>query len=121
MPTSSSARALVGRDSIQALYDKLPAFQCKGLCQQYCGVVPFSKSEAAKVGKAEAFLTDLHCEYLSPFNTCTVYENRPMVCRLFGMVDDSLMKCQHCAPVLTKQEGQAIIQEYHQLISKEAR
>ena len=34
----------------------------------------------------EAALAELNCEHLGP-NGCTVYEERPLICRLFGTTE----------------------------------
>jgi Fe-S-cluster containining protein len=90
----------------------VPSVNCKGLCWQACGVIPLSDVEAVALEVATgsppplstelrvatlAIGDDLRCRYLSPANRCTVYNARPLICRLYGVVD--AMRCAHgCEP-----------------------
>jgi uncharacterized protein len=84
------------------------SFDCKTGCDGCCGPVPFTDSEKASAQKVRPFeqweafgkhwipasaLTTMTCPFSR--NGCEVYETRPMVCRLFGAVDNPRMKCPH--------------------------
>lgn len=103
---------------LDKIYSKFEGFQCKGICQDYCGAVLFNEEEAARNGISAGFHTDkaLKCDFLTGMGTCEIYENRPFLCRAFGAIDTPLLKCPHgCAPVLTEQEGSALCNQYRGL------
>jgi len=97
---------------LDAIYAKLPAFECKGLCSADCvsGLI-MSKAEARRLelaaGSKPQARVDAPCPHLKG-SKCSVYKLRPMVCRLFGVVED--MRCPHgCKPVLSSAEGVALV------------
>lgn len=109
-------------EKIQALYKKIPSFQCKQGCTDCCGPIPFSKSEWERVeDKREA--TGIDCPY-STTGKCDIYEMRPFICRLFGATDDPKMQCPHgCGPKspLTAKYAQNLTDQYVRLMKKEDR
>lgn len=95
---------------------KIPTFKCREGCADCCGIVPFSEKEKAA---ATARMPLVRWEEIPKFSgvwfpvetiathrcafvkdgQCSIYEDRPMICRLFGAVDNKLMKCPHgCRP-----------------------
>lgn len=106
------------------LYDKIHFFKCKEGCQDCCGPVPFSKWEWDRVTDkrkpTEEQKKNLTCPY-AVGGRCEIYDKRPLICRLFGAVDDPLMTCPHgCGPKkkLTKAQGAEIRAEYIELMKK---
>lgn len=116
------------------LYDKIPSFKCKPGCNDCCGPIPISFHEAAQIpdggAKIEAHYEQiLKAKDLSsacmtcPHSTilgCAIYETRPLMCRLFGTVDDEKLHCPHgCRPekMLTAAEGRIITAAYRKLFS----
>jgi uncharacterized protein len=101
----------------------IPAFDCKPGCHDCCGVVPFSDSEkraaqarfplvAWKKFGADSWLASGALKTFScPFvgnGGCSIYAIRPTVCRLFGAVDNELMRCPHgCGPDALLSEAQS--------------
>lgn len=87
---------------VAEIYAKLPPLRCKRLCQECCGPVLMSKAEAAAITAATGTLpgvdASLTCTLLDAASgRCAIYEHRPMICRLWGMVKK--MKCPHgCVP-----------------------
>lgn len=93
---------------------KIPTFECKPGCGACCGIVPFTQPEKERASALrpleqwEPFLNGSFVPMASletmtcPFrgkNGCEIYEQRPMVCRLFGSVDHPNMRCpMGCAP-----------------------
>lgn len=79
------------------IYDSLPQVKgCQTGCNDCCGPVPITEYEAKVLG-VEGDLTPfnpitLSCQFSSPTG-CTVYENRPFLCRLFGSCEDKKMTC----------------------------
>lgn len=88
-------------EALDALYACLPKVNCKGLCQSYCGCIGFEKVDelrmTAKAGCQPSTDEKLTCGYLQSDGRCGVYEVRPLVCRLFGAIDE--LRCPHgCEP-----------------------
>src|SRR5215469_7714608 len=101
----------------------VPDVGCQGLCQAYCGPVSASALERRRLkvrhglhlhGMDEdlvrALLTDgVMCPALKE-GRCTVYEDRPLICRLWGATES--LPCPHgCRPekMLTNDEASALI------------
>jgi len=84
------------KSSLKKLYSKIPSFECIEGCTDCCGPVPLTKLEAKRLN-VDSNLTptklgSCDCVYASE-KGCTVYENRPYMCRLFGATED--LKCPH--------------------------
>lgn len=105
-------------DEIRRLYDALPDLDCKGLCWNSCGPIDMSTAERERIvelgveipvfteERSRRWANDerLYCPALS-FNAnegrigCSIYEDRPMICRLWGMSEGD-MSCPHgCVPL----------------------
>jgi Fe-S-cluster containining protein len=106
---------------------KIPSFTCKPGCHGCCGIVPFTTKERDRVAAIRpmeqwtlfqegawvptASLQTMSCPFLNA-DGCGIYEQRPMVCRLFGAVDDPRMTCLHgCGPAkkLTERQSRELI------------
>lgn len=85
---------------LEELYARLPKLDCKGLCQESCGGIGMSRLEQQRIrgrGLPLPTLTSFPCPLLDFAGRCGAYEIRPMICRLFGLVER--MKCPHgCVP-----------------------
>lgn len=102
-----SSRPSVLRE-LDAIYAELPTIECKGLCgKTNCGPVHGCKVEDRNIreatGKPLQFpmvsINALDCPHLTKENRCSIYEVRPLICRLFGMVQVRPMICPHgCKP-----------------------
>jgi Fe-S-cluster containining protein len=73
---------------IRFLREQIPSFECVPGCHDCCGPVTTSAEEMARLprktaAEQEAALAELNCVHLGP-QGCTVYEERPVICRLFG-------------------------------------
>ena len=73
---------------IRFLRQQIPSFECVPGCHDCCGPVTTSSEEMARLprktaAEQEAAMDELNCVHLCP-NGCTVYEERPLICRLFG-------------------------------------
>jgi len=102
------------------LYASIPTFTCIPGCTDCCGPVPFSKTEWARV-PVKKTATCLDCPYAE--HGCTIYDQRPFMCRLFGAVDDPMLRCPHgCRPFkpLTQAQGNALTEEYIRLTNQES-
>jgi Fe-S-cluster containining protein len=95
----------------------LPRLQCKGLCQEACGPVPGTRLEEARLISLTGIQPDvdpetLTCIYLQE-GRCSAYDERPMICRLYGMVQGE-MECEHgCVPDrwLSDAEGKRLLRD----------
>lgn len=105
---------------LDAIYAQIPKFQCKEGCTDCCGPVPFSLVEWSRVTTKKK-ATCLDCPY-SLNGSCDIYNERPLMCRIFGAVDTPMLECPHgCGPEkkLTKEQGDALIDAYIKLRHKE--
>lgn len=101
--TSADRSPAGARAALVALYAELPKMQCQGLCADSCYSLvqtPLERDLVADVTGVQLALVQAPptaCPALGMLNTCTVYEVRPMICRLWGM--SSGMRCQYgCEP-----------------------
>lgn len=112
-------------EKLAAIYAKIPEVQCKGLCQESCGPIMMSQAEAQEIRdrvgarvKLEgdgpqvmlANLRTLTCPLLNPDGKCSVYAQRPAICRIWGAVRE--MRCPHgCTPKkwMTRTESYAVL------------
>lgn len=119
---------------LQTIYSKIPEVHCKGLCQGACGPIGMSQMEAQairdRVGDRFRFINDgesvflvgksLTCPALDEKGKCSVYSDRPAVCRLWGAVKE--MQCPHgCRPKkwLKDEDSRAILRAVR-AVSQEA-
>ena len=85
----------------EALYARIPGGFCKGLCQRACGPIQLTRFERTRItgGPAIPLAPELTCPLLGEDGACTVYDKRPLICRLWGAVDEPRMACPHgCVP-----------------------
>lgn len=88
--------------ALELIYSRLPKLECRGKCQAYCGVIAMSKPEweriVARVGCEPKGDASLVCPLLDrATGRCTVYDLRPLICRVWGLVRD--LACPHgCRP-----------------------
>lgn len=114
---------------LEAIYARVPAIECRGLCVGACGPVPVHPTELKQIRLAAgrrvrasanpAFgvgdnliletRKELHCTLLRK-GRCTIYHSRPMICRLFGVADG--LPCPFgCQPerLLSRGEVEALV------------
>lgn len=81
---------------LKKLYRQIPTFQCIEGCTDCCGPVPFSRLEWDQIGD-KRIATTLDCPYAN--NGCDIYEQRPLICRIFGASNEKRLQCPHgCRP-----------------------
>lgn len=93
-------------DLIESVYAAIPSAECKGLCQRACGPIGCSDAEAARLQENGIALPttrhhhkegSLTCSHLSEDGRCSIYAMRPLICRLYGVIET--LKCPHgCKP-----------------------
>lgn len=110
---------------IDRIYAELPRIECKGLCHEACGPIAMSRLEDRRIlhqlGRTPdyGFNVDLTCDLLDPLSRrCTVYEMRPLICRLFGLINIPTMRCPFgCVPDrwLTDEESRELINRVNRI------
>jgi hypothetical protein len=73
---------------LEALRERIPTFRCVVGCHDCCGPVTASALEVGRLpvrteAEHAAALARLDCVHLGPHG-CQAYDERPLVCRLFG-------------------------------------
>lgn len=104
-------------EKVQAIYDELPELDCKGMCQESCGPIEMSDAEEERIikrhGRRPGIDSTLTCTLLDrDSGKCSIYDDRPMICRLWGLVKK--MRCPHgCEPKrwVTDQEARRLLSE----------
>lgn len=89
---------------LDALYAELPELDCRGACWDSCGRINMTGLEHARTERAGVSipagrLSDPPsvCPALTMLHQCSVYAVRPMICRLWGIVES--MPCSAgCRP-----------------------
>lgn len=101
-------------ERLQALYDTLPTIRCQGLCHDSCGPIDMSVRERVRIESAHGPITcgaGASCSMLDEQRRCRAYDIRPLICRLWGIIDS--MPCPYgCVPeprYLTREEGFSLI------------
>jgi hypothetical protein len=100
-------------ERLEQIYAEVPAIDCQGLCADSCGPLIIDAPERARIqqhtGRTIPNL-QLNCPALTILRRCSVYNNRPLLCRLWGVVES--MPCPWgCRPdrYLTDAEGHALL------------
>jgi Fe-S-cluster containining protein len=119
-----------GYRHIREIYEMVPEIQCKGLCHNSCTSIDASDLEKKFIQERHGVTfpppipawrlrqmddsgeTLPRCPALGPLNNCRIYDNRPLICRLYGA--DAAAPCEHgCVPEggwLTAEIGTAMIE-----------
>lgn len=96
---------------IKELREEIPSFECIPGCTDCCGPIVFSKWEWSQV-KEKKEAESIDCPY-SLQSKCEIYDDRPILCRIYGTVEDLL--CPHGKrppTLLTKEQGKDIMRRY---------
>ncbi len=81
--------------TIRRLRRMIPDMKCPQGCTDCCGPVMFSEWERDRI-KLKKPLSGIDCQYIAD-GGCGIYEQRPIVCRLFGAIKK--LKCPRgCEP-----------------------
>jgi hypothetical protein len=131
---------------LERLYLELPAIKCKGLCQECCGPISMTQLEISRIAQlvpsfpslarempvrlasgqvviASGFVTDCEkCPLLTADGRCSVYPIRPLICRLWGLVQ--AMRCPFgCTPErwVSPRESFKLLSRADQISRKAAR
>lgn len=93
-------------DSLERIYRSVPTVQCRGLCARSCGPIDMSVEERRRIADRGVTIEPptiallaihdggepMDCPALVA-GRCSVYEDRPLICRLWGAVES--MPCPH--------------------------
>lgn len=94
---------MTSQEIIEQIRKEIPAFQCRPGCSDCCGPVVWSKWEWENTPiKKKA--TGIDCPYICEAG-CEIYEDRPILCRLFGVVH--ALQCPHVVPSIVMSELQS--------------
>lgn len=112
--------------SIDDIYAKVPDVHCKGLCHEACGPIMMSDAEQKRIQERHGFIPSapiqriaftggvdaFTCSALKD-GRCSIYEDRPLVCRLFGAVrGNPLMKCEFgCKATLPDHKARKLLRQ----------
>ena len=102
-----------GGAEMRALYARVPHTECREGCFRCCvNSIQMSDAEREAIGGYE---WNGRCPKLGADGRCTVYENRPLVCRIYGASE--LLPCGECRCVrpLTEEETLALLREYRKI------
>jgi Fe-S-cluster containining protein len=103
------------KEMLTDLRKKIPTFKCIPGCRDCCGPVPLSKTELQEIkGYKGRPQLGLSCAYECK-KGCSIYEHRPIICRLFGTVTDPLIRCPHGFmpdTILSKAQADEIMEVY---------
>jgi len=100
---------------LDLIYAQVPPMRCVGLCWDSCGSIGITEPETLQIlwrrgVVIESGAFDGHCPALSVFGRCTIYEDRPLICRVWGAVP--AMRCSYgCEPTLTDEQGEQLLQK----------
>lgn len=100
----------------EEIYAKLPPTRCSDTCYKCCtNIVQFSRSEEEAMGGYE---WNGKCSHLVD-GKCSIYENRPFVCRIFGA--SVLFECEGCTcdEPLGEEETKELVHEYISMKKRE--
>jgi Fe-S-cluster containining protein len=101
---------------LDLLYAQVPTISsCTGACATSCGPIAFSDEEAARILSRMRGLPepDDHgtCSMLNVFGRCDIYNDRPMICRMWGAVErmPCVYGCEPDGPVLDDAQARAML------------
>ncbi|WP_184589749.1 YkgJ family cysteine cluster protein [Pseudomonas nitroreducens] len=103
---------------VDQLRRKIRSFDCKPGCHDCCGPVTATSEELSRLpvrsaAEHEAALAEWNCVHLGP-NGCEAYEQRPLICRLFGTTPR--MPCPEGRGPETPTD-ERVVSQVHQLIA----
>lgn len=95
--------------NLLGIYNQIPPSSCPTGCGDCCGPVFPSRAEIKKIRRwclnkgieYKEFLKtgdDGVCPYLMESKLCLIYPVRPFMCRIYGVAEHRLLKCDKCIP-----------------------
>jgi len=92
-------------NDLNTIYSEVPAFECKPDCSACCGPVQWSLIEEVNIQrylnqkhmkmriKKLVSLDDPICPYVNAEHKCDIYPVRPLLCRVFGVLNNFRLVC----------------------------
>jgi Fe-S-cluster containining protein len=110
------------RAKLHEIYDKIPKIKCRGLCTDECTNIGFFRPEFEHLVQITGRTPRLdvqteRCNFLNALGRCEVYDDRPLVCRAYGV--DLTMPCPHgceAERIMSRMEGLLRLREIVQLL-----
>lgn len=102
------------RVKLEELYAKIPGSQCPEGCSDCCkNSIQMTDEERRRMG---GYTYEGECPYRTPHG-CTAYQNRPFVCRIYGVSE--LLTCSKCKPsrLLSPEETNELVHIYCQMLN----
>lgn len=111
--------------TLEDLYVLVPKpIDCTGQCWDSCGPISYSVEEGERMNAVGQRPPNGHeqrqrlmCPALTPEHLCSVYDARPLICRLWGVSES--MPCPHnpcwTAFPLSKEETQAMLAKSYEI------
>ena len=107
---------------LENIIKEIPKFKCIEGCTDCCGPVFTTKTEAETLGIEVGLLTNStgsgKCQFVSECG-CSVYESRPVMCRMFGSSDILELRCRHGkspSKRLSADKSNSLIHKYRQFV-----
>lgn len=112
------------------MYAEIPSIDCQGLCRDTCVNIDMTRVEQQRIEEAGVHIprgnvnTDVvvyACPALTIFGQCSVYEVRPLICRIWGTTKRTM--CNYgCRPArwLTEPEAMLLIARAHDISGDKA-
>ena len=102
--------------TLDELYALIPKIECIPGCIQCCGHIPWSVEEFSRLPteyKELVHIFQMKCGLAKQDVGCVAHKYRPLICRLFGVVEGipcpAGVKADH---LLSGEEAGAIVREY---------
>ena len=117
--------AITSEEKLRYWYSKIPDFNCVRRCTACCGPHPWADVEnrviakwLEKRGRKAKFNGAMFdsCLYIED-HQCSIYEVRPVMCRLFGVVDSPKLMCPHRSAKdrISDEEAREMLREIFEL------
>ncbi len=112
-------------EALDEIYAQLPTIDCRGLCWDSCGPLDLPQVEQQRIEKEAGVVIDrsswIHdgpriCPALGMLHTCTVYDIRPLICRIWGMT--KRLPCTYgCVPsrYLSEEETYSLLAKVYDI------
>jgi Fe-S-cluster containining protein len=104
---------------LEELYATIPKVICRRQCAECCSAVIWTKAEWERIPEAKRKnTTTIRCPYVTEFMDCEVYEQRPLMCRLFGVIER--MRCPYREPekMMTREEEDHALKTYAEICNR---
>lgn len=77
---------------LHEIYNQIPTFNCIKSCTDCCGPIFMTGIERYLIEIPENFTGMTSCPWRGKGH-CKIYDKRPLICRLFGTINDKRLMC----------------------------